>query len=158
VRARAHLAEAAIAAGLVAIGAFVAVQTYGLPEAPGYAKVGPRLFPGLIAAGLFVCGVLLLREALTGGFRKLPEVTRPPIDWPAFGWVSAGVLAHMLVIGWAGFIVASTVLFACCARAFGSRRVLHDVLIGVALAVVVFLVFTRGLGLALPSGLPAATG
>jgi len=154
VRSRAHLAEAAIAAGLVAIGLFVALQTYALPEAPGYAKVGPRLFPGLIAAGLVICGVLLLREALTGGFRKIPESARPPLDWPAFGWVSAGVLAHMIAIGWVGFIVTSTILFACVARAFGSRRVLRDVLIGAAVAVVVFVVFTQGLGLALPSGLP----
>lgn len=153
-RSRAHLAEAAIAAGLVAIGLAVAAQTYTLPETAGYARVGPGLFPALIAAGLVACGVLLLREALSGGFRKMPEMTRPPLDWRAFGWVSAGVIAHLIAIGWVGFIVASTILFACVARAFGSRQLLRDVLIGAGLAAVVFVVFTQGLGLALPSGLP----
>jgi len=43
-------------------------------------------------------------------------------------------------------------LFVLIARGFGSRRLLRDALIAVALAAVVFFVFTNGLGLKLPSG------
>jgi putative tricarboxylic transport membrane protein len=156
VRWHAQRADAAIAIGLLAAGIFFAFQTYALPEAPGYAQVGPRLFPGLIATGLIACGAALAYEALTGGFRKLPASERPPIDWRAFAWVSTGVIAHMAAIGWVGFIVASTVLFTCVARAFGSTRTIRDALLGLLLAATTFFVFTQGLGLALPSGLPSA--
>ena len=51
-----------------------------------------------------------------------------------------------------GFVIASSALFWVAARGFGSRRPLRDAVIAVALAVVVFLAFTRGLGLSLPLG------
>jgi len=154
VSTRIHWRDAAIAVGLIALAIFVAVETYRLPDAPGYAQVGPRLFPGLIAAGLLICGLLLSREALSGGFHKV-ATTRSPVDWAGFLWVSGGVIIHMATIGWVGFIVASTVLFACVARAFGSRRPARDVVLGVALGTVTFVVFTQGLGLPLPAGLLA---
>ena len=157
-RRHGQAAEAALALGVVAVGMFFAVQTYALPEVAGYVQVGPRLFPALIALGLIVCGAGLAFEAMTGGFRKLPENAHPAIDWTAFVWVSAGVVAHMASIRWIGFIFASTLLFACVARGFGSARLMRDVLIGLALAVGAYVIFTRGLGLALPSGLPRGAG
>jgi putative tricarboxylic transport membrane protein len=70
----------------------------------------------------------------------------------AFGVISAGVVLHMLVIGWAGFIIASTLLFVLIARGFGSRKPVRDAIIAVVLAFVVFFLFTKGLGLNLPKG------
>ena len=52
--------QAAVSAGVLALGIAFAAGTWLLPDAPGYAKVGPRLFPGLISAGLIVVGALLL--------------------------------------------------------------------------------------------------
>lgn len=157
-RWRVQPADASIALGLIALGVFLAVQTYALPDAPGYAQVGPRLLPGLIATGIVLCGLALAYEALTGGFRKLPAPTRPLVDLRAFAWASGGVIVHMASIGRLGFIVASTLLFVAVARGFGSSRPLRDALLGAALATVAFLIFTYGLGLALPSGLPGAKG
>ena len=73
-------------------------------------------------------------------------------DWPAFAIVSAGIVLHMAIIGWAGFIIASTLLFVLIARGFGSRRPVRDALVAVLLAVAVFFIFTLGLGLSLPKG------
>jgi putative tricarboxylic transport membrane protein len=43
---------------LLALGAAVLLGVQGFPKIPGQ-QVGPALFPGLIAAGLCVCGVML---------------------------------------------------------------------------------------------------
>jgi putative tricarboxylic transport membrane protein len=53
----------------------------------------------------------------------------------------------------AGFVVASAALFFMVAYAFGSRRYLRDGISAVVLALVVYVGFTRGLGLTLPPGI-----
>ncbi len=70
----------------------------------------------------------------------------------AFLWVSAGLFAHMALIGWAGFVLAGTVLFVLVARGFASRRLLRDAAIGFALSAAVYLFFTQVLNVNLPAG------
>jgi putative tricarboxylic transport membrane protein len=74
-------------------------------------------------------------------------------DWLAFGTISAGIILHMVLIGWAGFILAGILLFVLIARGFGSRKIVRDALIGAALVVVAFYIFVSALGLSLPKGL-----
>ncbi len=150
--------ELLIGIGTAGLGLFLAARTYALPDAPGYAHVGPRLFPGLIAAGVIACGALLAREAASGGFRKPPGGERARLDWRGFAWISAGTLAHMALIGSIGFIAASSLLFFAAARGFGSTRPLRDAVVAVVLSGAVFVIFTQALGLSLPSGLPPPKG
>jgi putative tricarboxylic transport membrane protein len=63
------------------------------------------------------------------------------------------LLAYLLLIERAGFIVASATLFVMAAFAMGSRRLARDIAIGVILGAVLYLVFNRGLGLSLPAGI-----
>ncbi len=152
--ARVHPGELLLSVALIALGSGVILGTGGIAETQGYAQVGPRLFPYLIGAGLTLCGAVLAWHALAGGWRNVP-LDREGHDAPdrtAFAIVSAGVLLHMLVIGWAGFIIASTLLFVLVARGFGSRRLARDALVAALLAVAVFIVFTLALGLGLPAG------
>ena len=58
----------------------------------------------------------------------------------------------MLLVGWAGFIIASALLYALIARGFGSTRPGRDLVIALLISVPVFFIFTRGLGLNLPAG------
>jgi putative tricarboxylic transport membrane protein len=51
-----------------------------------------------------------------------------------------------------GFVLAMALLFAATARGFGRRALLVDLLIGLALGLVVYLMFTKLLTLALPQG------
>ncbi len=150
-----HLGETLISIGLIALGSFVVFETRSIAETQGYAQIGPRLFPYIIGAGLTLCGAVLGWHALAGGWRNVPldQEGHDAPDWLAFCIISAGIVLHMVVIGWAGFIIASTLLFVLIARGFGSPRPVRDALVAVALATVVFLVFTSGLGLKLPSGL-----
>lgn len=141
-----------VSATLLALGIALAAGTYFLPETTGYAQVGPRLFPGLIAGGLILVSAFLLKEALFGGFRNAPDSQGLRFNWPAFAWVSAGVIAQMALIGHLGFILTSTFMFFAVTRAFGSRSVARDLIIGLVLATAVYFLFTRALTLSLPWG------
>ena len=141
--------EAAIALAVIALGTYLAIATYLLPDVGGYAQVGPRVFPSIVAAGLLICGGLLMYEALHGGFSARVEEDVDPFDGRSFAWTSVGVLGQLLAVGVIGFILASTWLFAAVARAFGSRRTLRDVLVGLVLATALYLLFTEVLSLSL---------
>lgn len=143
---------------ITALGLFFAVSTYLLPEASGYAQVGPKVFPVVVSVGLLVCGALLIFQAASGGFRNRTEEDTDPFDWRAFAWVSGGVIAQMVTIGTIGFIPSSTVLFAAIARGFGSKRIFRDVLIALILATLLYLLFTQVLGLTLGPTLSSLIG
>ena len=61
-------------AALAALGGVVLWHIQGYPAMPGQ-KFGPALFPGLVAAGLGICGVLLAISGLRTGaaWFTLPE-------------------------------------------------------------------------------------
>lgn len=149
-----HPGELSISLGLLVLGLYVVIDTRSIAETQGYGQVGPRLFPSLIGAGLILLGGILGWQAVSGGWRNVPldQVEHDFPDWRAFAVISAGVILHMVLVGWAGFIIASTLLFTLIAYGFGSRRVLRDAGIGVVLCTVVFFLFTRALGLSLPGG------
>jgi putative tricarboxylic transport membrane protein len=154
-----HPGELIIALGLVALGAFVLWETRSIAETQGYAQVGPRLFPYIVGAGMALCGAVLAFHAVSGGWRNVPldQPGHDEPDWKAFVTISAGIVAHMILIGYVGFVIAGTVLFVLIARGFGSTRLVRDVLIAVVLCAVVYVVFTYGLSLKLP-GLPFLKG
>lgn len=147
--------ELALSVGVLGLGAFAAVVTARLPGEGGYAGIGPNFIPAVVSAGLLVTGAWLLWEALSGGWRNrgAPEAgSEHAFRAEAFGWLTAGLFAHMALIGWAGFVIAGAVLFACVARAFGSRRVARDAALGFVLSLAVFLFFVKMLNVNLPAG------
>ncbi len=144
-------AEVALSLGVLALGAGAALVTARLPSEGGYAGIGPNFIPAVVGAGIILLGVWLGLEAFTGGWRK--RVDEEEAFQPApFLWVSGGLFAHMALIGWAGFIVAGTVLFLCVARGFGSRRLVRDLVIALVLSVGIFLFFVKLLNVGLPAG------
>lgn len=152
---KAPAGQLALAAGYVALGAFVFYGSFTLPTGGGYAQVGPGVVPRIVGVVMLVLGVMLVREALTGGFRGVDEEEerRRGMDWTAFAWISAGIFAYGIFIERLGFILSSVLLFVPVARGFGSRRWLLNVAVGLALAAAIFAVFNYGLGLSLPAGI-----
>ena len=146
--------ELLLALGIVAFGLFFAVQTSLIEVSPGYARVGPRVFPWVISGGLIALGLWLGFEAWTRRWVSA-ETVEPTaaFDWLAFLLIGLGLVLHMVLIGRAGFVIASSVLFVCVARAFGERRLARTAAIGLILTVIVYVGFTYGLGLALPAGI-----
>ncbi len=76
-----------------------------------------------------------------------------PVDWHALGWVLAGLVLNVALIQFLGFILASTLLFCCVARAFGSTQLPRDALIAIVFASVTYFGFARVLGINIGSGL-----
>jgi len=144
-------AEIALSLGVLALGVGVAAVTATLPSEGGYARIGPNFIPAVVAAGIILLGLWLSFEAFTGGWRKRDEQSEGFEPSP-FLWVTGGLFAHMVLIGWAGFIIAGTVLFLCVARGFGSRRPARDLLIALGLSVGIFLFFVKLLNVSLPAG------
>jgi putative tricarboxylic transport membrane protein len=143
------LGVAVILFGLVWLGG-----AFSLPQAATYAVVGPGLFPTVIGIALVLLGALLL-VAIARGERFEPQeaedadVTRRSSS-PAFWTAILAGLVPVFTIRPLGFPVAAAISFALTARAFGSRRVVLDLGIGLALGVACWLLFSRLLGLSLP--------
>jgi putative tricarboxylic transport membrane protein len=143
--------EIALSLGVLALGIGAAAVTATLPAEGGYAGIGPNFIPAVVSAGLVFLGIWLAYEAFTGGWRNVAR-QEDRFERKPFLWVSAGLFAHMALIGWAGFVVAGIALFACVARGFGSKRVVRDLAIGVVLSTVIFLFFVKLLNVNLPAG------
>jgi putative tricarboxylic transport membrane protein len=84
--------DAIFGALLMLLGAAVLVAIQGYPKIPGQ-PVGPALFPGLIAAGLCVCGVLLLAK----GLRQ--RAGQPWLSWDDWVRSPRHVLALVVLLG-----------------------------------------------------------
>lgn len=149
---RPAVGETIIAVGVLVLAAVVLWQTFEIPVSPLYAKVGPTMMPLITAAGLGLLGVLLLIEALRGGWQPEEEKeTRP--DHVALAWVAGGLILNVLLIGTLGFTISSVMLFVCVARGFGSRSILRDAGIGAAFALIAYFGFAQTLGINIGSGL-----
>ena len=60
--------------GVLALGVVAAVVAFQLPEAGGYARIGPNFMPKVVAGGLILLGLWLLVEVVTGGWRdRVPD-------------------------------------------------------------------------------------
>jgi putative tricarboxylic transport membrane protein len=150
-------AQHVVSAAVLLLGVAATLVAMGLPDAGGYARIGANFVPRLVAGGLVLAGAWLLAESMTGGWRAAepdaPEARgEHAFVAPAFAWVAAGLVAQMLLIGNAGFVIAACVLFTCTARGFGSARWLRDAAIGLAIALGIFVFFVHLLNVNLPAG------
>ena len=75
--------------------------------------------------------------------------------WAHIGWVTAGVVAQVLLAERAGFVIASALLFWFTARAFDSGRPYRDAAFSLVISVGAYLLFARVLQLSLPAGVLA---
>ena len=144
--------ELIIAIGVLLLAAVIFWQTAIIPVSPIYAKVGPTIVPYITALGLTLLGLLLLYSALKGGWQPEEEKTIAP-DRPALLWVIAGLALNVLLITYAGFTIASIVLFVCVARGFGSKAILRDAGIGAAFALIAYFGFAQTLGINIGAGI-----
>jgi putative tricarboxylic transport membrane protein len=136
-----------IAAILAAIAAVIIWQTSQMRVPPIQARVGPTVFPYVIAGGLLCLSVGTVISALRRGF---PE--RDNDDYRPIFWVIGGLVAQLLLLTTAGFAVATGILFAFTAKAFGRGPLWQTIPIGIVFAFIVWLIFAKGLQLSLPSG------
>jgi putative tricarboxylic transport membrane protein len=153
--------DTALGVGVLLLAVLVGWQTYIIPENAIYARVGPRFFPWIATGLLAVMGVLLTAQGLRGGW---DHDEADDVDWWSLGWITAGLVANVAFIGGLqiggmtlapklGFIISSTILFVCTARAFMSTQPVRDAAIGFTLAILAYVGFDRVLGYKIGSGL-----
>ena len=142
--------EILIGAGALALAGVIVWQTLLIPES-AYAKVGPRIFGYVAAAGMALTALMMIWQGWAGGWQADDEKS-VPLDWGALQWVVLGLCANVGFIGTMGFTLASTIMFVCIAAAFGSKHPLRDAAIGFTLALAAYFGFAKALGVNIGSG------
>ena len=93
--------QTAIGASALLLGALMAFGASTIPSTAGYAGVGPNFLPWVVSLVLVACGVFLLMQARSGGWRDMEEPSGAERgDWQALAWVAAGVAANAALITW----------------------------------------------------------
>ena len=116
-------------------------------------KFGPAWFPGLIAAGLAVCGALLVYGALR---ERAPWLTAPawvhsPRARAGVAALVGGLVVYILVADQLGFHLTALILLAAWMRILGaSWRV--TAIVAVIATLAIHLAFYKGLRVPLPWG------
>ncbi|WP_342128378.1 tripartite tricarboxylate transporter TctB family protein [Hydrogenophaga sp. OTU3427] len=156
----ASLPEVLIGVGVLALAAFLAWGATGISSEAGYAGVGPNFLPWMVSAALAICGVWLLWEARSGGYRSREAPSGAERgDWPAFAWVSVGVLANAALITTLGFVVSCALCFVLAVRGLriaegkpggGLHQTLKDAAVGLLISAPVYWLFTKILAVNLP--------
>ncbi|MDN3923074.1 tripartite tricarboxylate transporter TctB family protein [Roseateles violae] len=151
--------------GVLLIGAMLAWGASYISSDAGYAGVGPNALPWLVSVVLIICGLWLIWEARSGGFREM-EAPSGAVrgDWRAVAWVIAGVVVNAALITTLGFVLACALCFALAVRGLriaegrpggDLRQSLIDLATGLAIAAPVFWMFGQLLAIHLP-GLTAS--
>jgi len=152
--------QLAIGVGTLLAGIAIDLGAIGISSEAGYSGVGPNFLPWVVGSMLALCGLFLVREVLTGGFRNLEEPSGAATGhWPGFAWVTAGILLNAALITTIGFILSCALCFVLAVRGFKSaegrldlspRAWAIDAAIGFAIAAPVYWMFSQLLGINLP--------
>ena len=153
---RSKLGEYVFAALALALGVFVFVGAFGIRVPGSGTQVGPRVFPFLVGTILVVSAAMVLVGVLRGKVAELEEGEdiddTARTDWLTLAKIVAFVVAHIALIEIVGWPLAAAVLFGGVAWTLGAKRWWIALLVGLALGLVVYIVFGGLLGLSLPGG------
>ncbi len=142
-------AASIIAAVLTALGALLIWQGAVIPDKGGYAGIGSGHQPIFVGGGLLVLAMAHVWTGLRQGSAKLSRQQPLPVLFVVGGLALQLILLHPL-----GFSIASGLLFACTAAAFGKRNFALSLPVGFGFALAVYGVFDQLLKLNLPAGFP----
>ena len=137
-----------IAAILFGLAVIIFWQTSQMRLPPLQQRVGPTVFPYMIASGLVLLAIGTVVSALRGSFPA-----RSKDDYTPIFWIVAGLLGQILLISTAGFSIGTGILFAFTAKAFGRGPLWQTIPIGIVFAFAVWFIFAKGLQLSLPAGM-----
>jgi putative tricarboxylic transport membrane protein len=146
--------DAVFGAVLLLLGIAVLVHVPSFPPIPGQ-KYGPGIFPGLVAAGLVVCAVMLivsgLKHRATEPWLETGTWTRSQRHIAAFAVTIVGTMAYVLLANRVGFLIVAPLLLFVLFVSYGVRRNVAIVTAIVA-TLVIHLAFYKLLRVPLPWG------
>jgi putative tricarboxylic transport membrane protein len=121
-------------------------------------QIGPALFPQIIAAGLTLCGVVLvvtgLRRRKAGPWIEIPAWLHAPRQAAGFAIVTGGLLAFCVCLERLGFLVCAPLLLAALLLVLRVRKWAVP-LLAIGISLLIHAIFYKGLGVPLPWGLLA---
>ncbi|MGM9428772.1 tripartite tricarboxylate transporter TctB family protein [Hydrogenophaga sp. MI9] len=151
-----------LAMGVAAI-VLSAVLAYGaanIPSDAGYAGVGPDFLPWIVSAVMAICGVMLIWEVRTGGYRNMEEPSGAARgDWHALAWVAAGILGNAALITTIGFILSCALCYLLAVRGLrisegkpggDTMQLVRDAVVGMLISAPTYWLFTKFLAVNLP--------
>jgi putative tricarboxylic transport membrane protein len=152
---RVPLGELGFALLMLALGVFALVGAFSI-HVPVGVKVGPTVFPIFVSLVLLGSAAAVIVAVLRGHRAQLEEGEDidpdARTDWLTLAKIVGAVVAHLLLIDVIGWAPAAAVLFGVVAWALGAKRWWLAFVIGLALGVVVQVVFGGLMGLSLPWG------
>lgn len=135
-------------------GVVVQVHVQSFPKIPGQ-QVGPALFPGLIATGFIVCGILLI---ISGLRHRATEPWYEVVDWMrssrhviAVVTIIGGAAAYVLWANAVGFLIMAPVLLWVWFSVLGVRP-LPALVVACVATLVIWYAFYKLLRVPLPWG------
>jgi putative tricarboxylic transport membrane protein len=168
---RAFLGPRLVAGFLLALSLLLIVSAIGIASGAGYSVIGPATIPLAVAIGLLILGIVFAARTTVVPDTDLAE--RAADEDRATHWPTAGTtLGLLLLYGLAldgfelgpldvpglGYVVATGLFLPAVAWVLGSRFPLRDLIIGFAVAGILYVGFTEYLGVRLPPGLLGLVG
>lgn len=150
------LNDAILGALFALLGVVVLWHVQSFPAIPGQ-KFGAALFPGVVAAGLVICGTLLTIRGLRArahGARLLTidDWARDPVTVLRFLSVPAGLLFYVLTSDFLGFHIAASLAMLAWLLVFGLKP-LFAAPLAIGFPILMHLAFYKILRVPLPWGL-----
>jgi len=146
--------DAIFGAVLLILGIAVLVHVPSFPQMAGQ-KVGPALFPGLIAAGLVVCALILIvsgvKHRATAPWINTGEWTRSRRHIGAFFVTIAAVIAYIVLADKLGFLIIGPLVLLALFIAYGVRPI-TAIVVAIVVAFVIHYAFYKLLRVPLPWG------
>lgn len=149
-----------VPAVLVAVGVFLVYGILDMQVTDDTELFGPKAFPSIVAGACFLVAVLLAVSIV-----RNPEVPEPHVDaggrvdtgtvsnWRATGITVGSFVLFALLLQPVGWIVSAALVFWGVTVGLGSTRYVFNLLVGLAIASIMQLVFAGLLGLNLPPGI-----
>ena len=140
---------------LAVLGGLVLFTVQSYPKIPGQ-QVGPALFPGLIAAGIFVCGLILMvrgwRERKAAPWVTPGDWVRSPRHVAGFVLLVASVVFYIVAAEKLGFLLSAVLILT--AMFYVLRVPLgRSLLVAVVASLVIHFMFYKLLRVPLPWGI-----
>jgi putative tricarboxylic transport membrane protein len=150
-------AQYGLAAFLVLAGGVVLYDAVGLEDGFADQPVQPYAVAYIVGAALVLLGVLLAVATARGDVPEAEEGEDIDLtqgtDLTTVALLAAVLVANLALINFLGWAITGALLFVGATRVLGSRTLVRDVCVGVALSVGSWYAFYVGLGVPIPAGI-----
>jgi len=152
------LSELGIVALLAVLGVLVIYNASQLStNIAATGPVGPKAVPYIVGGLLLVVSAMLAVDVLRGGHGEAQGGEDVDLstgaDWKTVALLSVAFLSNAVLIERVGWPVSGAIMFFLAAYSLGSRHVIRDVILSIALSIGTWYLFVLTLGINLPVGL-----